>query len=84
MYLIGYCPQYLRADILWLLLQKRNLRITVDEVNLPPAPIQFRVMCRAVMDWPDDFIPFGTSEYDPLVSRQDATVTGVAPRYYRT
>jgi hypothetical protein len=49
MYLIGYCPQYLRADILWLLLQKRNLRITVDEVNLPPAPIQFRVMCRAVM-----------------------------------
>jgi hypothetical protein len=83
-YLIGYCPRYLRADILWWLRQKRNLRITVDQVNLPPAPIQFRVMCRAVMDWPDDFIPFGTSEYDPLVSRQGATVTGVAPRYYRT
>jgi hypothetical protein len=84
MYLVGYCPRYLRADILWLLRQKRNLRITVERVNLPPAPVQFRVLCNAFMDAPADFSPFNESEYDALVSRPNATEISLPPRHYRT
>lgn len=84
LYLVGYCPRYLRADIRWLLDRKRDLRIAVERVNLPPAPIQFRVMCSAVMDWPDDFMPFGSSEYDPLVSRPDVPDQSSSLRQYQT
>lgn len=84
MYLIGYCPRYLRQDILWLLHEKRSLRITVKRVNFPPAPVQFRVMCSAIMDWPEGRSPFSSSAYDPLVSWPNAPRISLPPRHHRT
>ena len=57
---------------------------TVERVNLPPAPVQFRVLCSAFMDWPKDFNPLSASEYDPLVTRPNAPEISLPPRYYRT
>lgn len=66
-YLIGYCPRYLRADLLQLLKSGLSPKITVERVNPPPAPIQLRVLCRSVTHWPDGFRPFSTEEYSPLL-----------------
>jgi len=75
MYLIGYCPRYLRADFLQLLKWDLSPRITVERVNRPPAPVQFRVLCKSVTRWPEGFRPFSTDEYKSLVA-----VGAVAPR----
>jgi hypothetical protein len=55
MYLIAYCPRYLRADFLRLFNWGLLPTINVERVNPPPAPIQFRVLCRSVMRGPDAF-----------------------------
>jgi hypothetical protein len=68
MYLIGYCPRYLRADLIRLLDSGRSPTITVERVNYPPAPLQFRVLCKAVMTWSEGFTPFSTPEYEPIVT----------------
>jgi hypothetical protein len=67
MYLIGYCPRYLRADFIRLLDTGTSPTITVERVNYPPAPLQFRVLCKVVMAWSLGFKPFSTPEYDPIV-----------------
>ena len=68
MYLIGYCPRYLRADILQLLQWGLSPRITVERVNPPPAPVQVRVLCKLVMQWPEGFSPYSTDDYAPLAA----------------
>jgi hypothetical protein len=66
-YIVGYCPRYLRADFLRLLEWNLSPKITVERVNPPPAPIQVRVLCKSVMHWPEGFRPFSTVEYEALV-----------------
>ncbi|MGA2596998.1 MAG: HIRAN domain-containing protein [Bryobacteraceae bacterium] len=68
MYLIGYCPRYLGADFLQLLKCDCLAKISVERVNPPPAPVQFRVVCKAVIRWPEGFVPFSSEEYEPLVA----------------
>jgi hypothetical protein len=75
-YLIGYCPRYLRADFLRLLKSNAGLTITVEGVNPPPAPTQFRVLCKSVIHLPEGLKPFSTDEYQPLVPASAA----VTPR----
>ncbi len=67
MFLIGYCPRYLQADFLKLVKRDDSLKITVERVNPPPAPIQLRVLCKALTRWPEGFNPFDSEEYEPLV-----------------
>ena len=82
-YLIGYCPRYLTADFLELLKCNTGLKITVETVNPPPAPIQLRVLCKSVMHWPEGFSPFSTAEYQPLVPTSAATPRiSLPPRRY--
>jgi len=66
---IGYRPRYLRPDFL----RESSAAITVERVNGPPAPLQFRVLCRAT--WPQGFKPFDTHDYEPIVYLPDATPT---------
>src|SRR5439155_17837971 len=69
MYLVGYCPRYLQGDFRTLLkADAQSLDITVARVNPPPAPVQFRVLCRALMRWPAGFKPFNEPEYEPIGS----------------
>ena len=69
MFLLGYFPQYLLNDLHHLLTHtpdpKTALIVIVERLNLPPAPVQFRVLCNLTMQWPDSFQPFSSSAYLP-------------------
>ena len=83
MHLIGYCPRYLRGDLTRLLeLEPKSLRVTVVKVNPSPAPIQFRVLCEAVMAWPRGFQPFSDPEYQPIVSVGIGQYGGFFPSFH--
>lgn len=70
MHLMGYCPRYLLEDALKLLEKNQNLaHITVERVNPPPAPVQFRLLCRMTMSWSDNFQPFSGEAYQPLQTK---------------
>jgi hypothetical protein len=75
MYLIGYCPRYLRAALIRLLDSGCAPTITVERVNYPPAPLQLRVLCKAVMTWSEGFKPFCTPEYELIVSPNGSAPT---------
>lgn len=66
MFLVGYCPRYIRGDIVEMQRSGSTPIVTVERVNPPPAPTQFRLLCRLVMSWPEGFIPFSSDEYTPL------------------
>jgi hypothetical protein len=69
MYLMGYCPRYLLPDIHKLMKANRELpSVTIEKVNKPPAPVQFRLLCRMTMKWPHAFQPFSDYAYQPLVN----------------
>lgn len=68
MHLIGYCPRYLSADLSKLLnLNHSQPVVTVERVNHAPAPVQFRILCRLIARWAEDFVPFSGSEYQPVM-----------------
>jgi hypothetical protein len=69
MHLMGYCPRYLLSDIHKLMKANRELpSVTIEKVNKPPAPIQFRLLCRMTITWAQDFHPFSDYAYQPLVN----------------
>jgi HIRAN domain len=70
-YNVGYCPRYLLDDVFELLRQlsgtEQAVKVTVERVNLPPTPIQFRLLCKLTAAWPEGFRPFAGSIYQPIV-----------------
>jgi len=83
MHLVGYVPRYLRLDALKLMQLGSSPAISVERVNAPPAPAQYRVLCKAVSQWPAGFEPFDGPEYEPLVPEVEATPTiHVSPSRY--
>jgi hypothetical protein len=69
-YLVGYCPRYLNPEIFELLGRISNsLSVEVEQVNQPPTPLQFRLLCHltAKVKVDDHFCPFSTELYQPLV-----------------
>jgi hypothetical protein len=71
-HIIGYCPRYLRNDILTLMANgvgENSPRVTVVRVNPPPAPIQYRVLCRVEMGWREGFEPFSAAEFQPIIGK---------------
>jgi hypothetical protein len=87
MYLMGYCPRYLLNDIHKLIRKRHNLpAVTVERVNRPPAPIQFRLLCKMTMAWVADFKPFSDFPYqpiqtenEPMSAADDQTIAGIVP-----
>lgn len=72
LHLLGYCPRYLRGELLKLMTGSPNPpRVTVERVNLSPAPVQFRILCHLRMKWADGFAPFTGDEYQPIVGDYD-------------
>lgn len=65
---IGYMPSYLLDDAHTLHDTCMFCEVYVDRVNLPPAPIQQRLLCRLQSCWPDGFTPYATARYQPLSS----------------
>lgn len=67
-YIVGYCPRYLLAEIFELLRPNSNLEVQVERVNKPPTPLQFRLLCKMSVDALDNFRPFSSSQYQPLIA----------------
>jgi hypothetical protein len=67
---VGYCPRYLSRD-LCRVMETSDVKLTVERVN-QNAPIQFRLLCRAVFTPPLGFDMFADDEHQPLVKESVA------------
>jgi hypothetical protein len=69
-HIIGYSPAYLNSEIHSLLGEngEASPMILVERINLEPAPLQFRVLCRMVARPSAGFVPFRGSSYASLVN----------------
>ncbi len=84
LYIVGYFPRYLRSEILRLIDAGSLPRITVERVNQAPAPVEFRLLCKAVMKWPSGFQPFNDPDFQPLASEDvKPAEISLPPRYHR-
>lgn len=63
---LGYMPSYLLDDAHVLKDTCGPLRIYVDRINPPSAPIQQRILCRVESCWPEGFVPYSSMRYQPL------------------
>jgi hypothetical protein len=63
---IGYMPSYLLDDAHTLQDTCDICEVYVDRLNLPPAPLQQRLLLRLESCWPDGFVPYSTARYQPL------------------
>jgi hypothetical protein len=63
---IGYMPSYLLDDAHTLQETCEFCDVFIERLNLPPAPIQQRLLCRLESCWPEGFIPYSSSRYQPL------------------
>jgi hypothetical protein len=58
---VGYCPRYLNRD-LCRIMEKTLVHLTVERLN-SDAPIQFRLLCKAVFKLPAGVVLFSDDEY---------------------
>ena len=65
--LVGWFPRYLSHDAKRFLEDPSSVRVIVERVNQPPAPVQFRLLCNLTVRWPDGFAPFTEAEYQPII-----------------
>ena len=61
---VGYCPRYFNRDLCQIM-EKTTIRLTVERLN-DDAPIQFRLLCKAVFKLPEGFALFADNEYQLL------------------
>lgn len=66
--IVGYFPRYLLAEIFELLRHNVNLEVRVERVNKPTTPFQFRLLCKMSVSGSDNFRPFSSPQYQPLIS----------------
>ncbi|GAC1461636.1 MAG: hypothetical protein NVS2B14_03770 [Chamaesiphon sp.] len=43
--------------------------VWVERVNKSPTPLQFRLLCKMSVEAPDDFRPFSSPQYQPLIAK---------------
>ena len=66
-HIVGYCPRYLKNEVFELLERDpSSVILKVERVNLPPTPLQFRLLCQITALCKDDFRSFSNPEYQPL------------------
>lgn len=66
-YLVGYCPPYLLDLSFDLSRQSLSLiDVVVERINMPPAPLQFRLLCHLRVQMSQDLHPFLGAMYQPL------------------
>ncbi len=67
LHFVGYCPRYLAQDFFELVCRfPQQVSVTVERVNLPPTPLQFRLLCNLTATWTEAFQPFSSPIYQPL------------------
>jgi hypothetical protein len=64
----------LKSEIFELLLRNPSfVEVRVEQVNQPPTPLQFRLLCNITAQGSNDFHPFSSHEYQPFIG-EGATV----------
>ncbi|MCF6149446.1 MAG: hypothetical protein E3K37_12405 [Candidatus Kuenenia sp.] len=68
--IVGYCPGFFVRDFNDLLVKNgaKNVKVSVVRVNLE-SPVQFRLLCEFITDWPDQFIPFQGEDFETVKSK---------------
>jgi len=74
---IGYMPSYLLDDADNLQDTCSFCEVYVDRLNLPPAPVQQRLLLRLESCWPEGFVPYSTPRYQPLADDASTVVPPV-------
>ncbi len=65
--MVGYMPRYLLLDAWQVFLEHPNsVEVKVVRVNLPPAPLQVRLLCSLTASWPPSFQPCADDVYKPI------------------
>lgn len=73
--IVGYCPRYIARDFLEILENSPNsVQVHVKRVNAD-APIQLRLLCTITADWPEDFKPCSSEDYQELAHEPERTPT---------
>lgn len=68
---VGFCPRYLVQDLFELVCNfPQGVKISVERVNPPPTPLQFRLLCNLTAQWEESFHPFSNPSYQPLASEE--------------
>jgi hypothetical protein len=64
---VGYMPRYLVEDVRTFMQSARELKVTVERMNPPPAPVHHRLLCKMRVRPADShpFSPFATARYQP-------------------
>lgn len=69
-YIVGYCPRYLLSEIFDLLWKNPNsVDVRVEQVNQPPTPFQYRLLCHITTQQSADFSPFSSPDYQPITNK---------------
>ena len=68
-YFVGYLPRYIVEDVHTILEECEKMpEVQVERINLAPAPLQLRLLCKLTACWPDKFSPFASELYQPISS----------------
>jgi len=68
-HIVGYCPRYILDDVLQLKNKNPELvKVHVERVNPAPTPLQLRLLCNIIAEWPQDFHPYSSQEYQPIAA----------------
>jgi hypothetical protein len=68
---IGYCPRYLCQDFKKLLMNDINdVAVSVKKVN-KDAPLNLRLLCKIMAQWPDEFRPCDQEDFEPINNMMD-------------
>jgi hypothetical protein len=74
--IVGYCPRYLVEDALKIIEGcPASPKVRVERINLPPAPLQLRLLCTMSGCWPEGFHPFAGPLYELLVAEKTTNST---------
>jgi HIRAN domain len=72
LHVVGFCPRYLNQDFFELVCKfPQQVEVSVERVNHPPTPLQFRLLCNLTSQWTPDFQPFSGSTYQSLASQSN-------------
>ena len=74
--LLGYVPRYYGEDLERLRQVRAPARVEVLQVNLPPAPVQQRLLVRLDAPWAARTAPLSSDVYQPLADAPPAALAG--------
>ena len=75
-YIVGYCPSYLLDDMNEM---RRNkaIKVCVERVNDESAPLQFRLLCRLIFPQTQNYKPFSSGNYAPVVTEVSSAIAAL-------